>query len=77
MDETTRALLIARARTWARSGEGRRRREEAQLSIRDVGRAIGLSNVTIHRWETQQNLPSGDSAVRWVELLDQLEAVAR
>jgi DNA-binding transcriptional regulator YiaG len=75
MEPAARVLQIATARTLARNGKGRQIRIEANVSQADVGRAVGRSAVTVHRWETGANLPSGDSAVRWVELLERLAAV--
>ena len=69
-------LHIARARSQALNGQAREARIAAHVSQVDVGRALGVSGVTVHRWETGVSLPSGDVAVRWINLLDQLRTVA-
>lgn len=65
-------LALSRARSVARTGEARRIREAAQLSLAEVAAAIGVDTSTVHRWETGDRRPRGDAAVRFIELLDEL-----
>jgi len=68
----TQVLALSRARSLAATGEGRRIREAARLSLTEVAAAIGVERSTLHRWEIGDRRPRGDAAVRYVELLDDL-----
>lgn len=70
-----RAVKLARARRYAATGEGRAIRLQHRLSLPDVAAGTGCGTTTIWRWEHGRNLPQGDAAVRWVELLDSLAAL--
>lgn len=47
-------------------------REANAISLREVAAEIGVSQVTIYRWETARTRPSGDDALRYLLLLDEL-----
>ncbi len=66
-------VLLATARTYSATGQGRSIRIRARLSQRDIARAIGSTEPVICRWETGQRMPSGEAAVKWAELLNQIE----
>ncbi len=70
----TRALALADARSYARSGHGRDVRVSAGLSLADVAGAIGVSTATVHRWETGKYRPAGAAALAWGRLIDALAA---
>lgn len=72
--DQSRVLALARAKRYAQTGEGRRIRLEHDLSLGELAGGVGVGITTIHRWEKGQNVPHGDAAVRWVELLEALAA---
>lgn len=69
-------LLLARARRLASTGEARRLREQAALSLREVADAVGMPHTTLWRWENGQRTPHGAKASAWALLLDELKAQA-
>lgn len=70
-------LMLATARTLANSGDALRTRQEAGLSLREVGDAIGASPTTVWRWERGQRSPRGAAAVEWARLMGQLKRRGR
>jgi len=62
---------IARARRLA-AGSGRRIREAAGLSVRELASGIGVDASTLWRWETGRSRPRGDAAIRWQRTLQAL-----
>ncbi len=64
---------MAHARRLANSGAGRRIRLQAGLSLPEVARTVGVSHVTIGRWERGLRVPRHAAALRWVGLLAALE----
>lgn len=69
MNDHSNVIHLARARELARSGEGKRIRESARLTVGDIGRACGVDQSTIYRWEHGLRAPRGPAAVRYAELL--------
>ncbi len=69
-------MAITKVRAMAASGEARRSREHARLSLGEMAKGVGVSRQTIMRWENGEARPAGDPAVRWFEILTELEAVA-
>jgi transcriptional regulator with XRE-family HTH domain len=67
-------LDLARVRRLASSGEARRVRLAAGLSLYDLAGAVGVAAATVHRWERGESRPSGEAALRYGALLG---AVAR
>jgi transcriptional regulator with XRE-family HTH domain len=63
---------LARARQLGRSGQGRRAREAAGLSVRELAAAVGVEAGTLSRWETGRCRPRADAALRWLTTLDSL-----
>lgn len=61
--------LLVRARQLGATGEGRRLRERAGLSLQDVAEAVGVDAGTVSRWERGQGRPNRRGAVRWAEAL--------
>jgi transcriptional regulator with XRE-family HTH domain len=72
-EEITRLL---KARWFGTSGEGRRLRERAGLSLREEAEAIGVDPATLARWELGLCRPRTDAALRWEALLSQLQQAA-
>lgn len=69
----TQILRLARVRAAVSSGEARRLREAARLSIGEVASACGVDQSTIWRWERGTRSPRGsDKVLRYGELLDLL-----
>lgn len=66
-------IALLRARRYAADGTGRRLREAAHLSLRDLAAAAGLSYSTVSRWETGVSRPRGGGAIRYGRLLGDLE----
>lgn len=69
-------VRLARVRQLAASGEAARIRKRSCLSASAAAGAVGVSHVSMLRWEKGQRLPSGDAALRYLELLDALAQVA-
>lgn len=64
---------LAKVRAACASGEARRIRQAARLSLADVAGAIGVDLTAISRWERGERSPRGAAALRYGELLDRLE----
>lgn len=84
MDSTTingagpsRARAIAEGRAAVRDGTLRQVRKKAGLSQREIGDAVGVSQVAVYRWETERRAPRGEAAWRLNELLVELDKVVR
>ena len=54
-------------------GEGRVRREAAQLTQREVASVLGIDVAALHRWEMGATSPRGESALQWLDLLESVE----
>ena len=48
----------------------RSKRIQAGITQREIGDVLGVTGVTISRWETGKRLPRGDLARRYLALLD-------
>ena len=70
------ALDLARLRDMTTSGKARRIRLAARLSLHEMARAIGSSHAAVQRWETNERRPRGELALRYLALLDALQANA-
>lgn len=64
---------LAMVRHLARTGEARRRRTAARLSLSEVAQAVGVSAPTISRWERGQRMPRGAHAVAFLQLLESID----
>jgi DNA-binding transcriptional regulator YiaG len=49
-------------------------RDQAGVSLRAMGVALEVAPMTVLRWERGEARPSGDHAVRYRRLLDELES---
>jgi DNA-binding transcriptional regulator YiaG len=67
------AVKIAVARRLAKSGEGRRIRIHAGLSIGEVAEVCHVSHVSVGRWERGIRRPTGSAAIRYAELMTALD----
>ena len=73
LEKVDDVVTLARVRNHARSGRARRARLLAGLSLSEVAGPIGVSPVTIFRWETGERRPTGEAALRYADLLDALD----
>ncbi len=71
------ALRLSQLRHLTESGRARQIRLEARLSLPEVGRACGLSHVSISRWERALRRPRGAGALRYAAFLEALNAAVR
>lgn len=67
---------LALARRICTSGEARKRRLAAQLSLREVADACGVDPAAIQKWETGQRLPRRDAALRYLAVIEMISRVA-
>jgi DNA-binding transcriptional regulator YiaG len=65
-------MRLAAARRYCGTGEGRRIREEAQLSLTDLAEACGVDAATIAKWETGARRPRRQAALRYAAVLEEL-----
>jgi DNA-binding transcriptional regulator YiaG len=74
LDSATIDRLLAdlRASRLPPSGRRRRIRQEAGASLRDIARALGVSPMTVLRWEEGVQ-PKRAHAIAYRQLLDALE----
>jgi DNA-binding transcriptional regulator YiaG len=68
------AERLAKIRSMCRSGEARRRRLAAELSLSEVADSCGVQVATVHRWETGGRRPRREAGLRYLEVL---ESIAR
>ena len=68
-------VKLSEVRIIAASGEARRIRHASRLSSDQIARTVGVSGVTVVRWELGQRSPSGEAALRYFDLLDRLRKV--
>lgn len=71
---TSDVLRLAAARTAAATGEARRLRQDAHLSLADVAATCDVDQATVHRWECGKRRPSLPAALRYAILLEGLQA---
>jgi transcriptional regulator with XRE-family HTH domain len=69
------AVRLAVVRQALASGEARRRRQAAGLSLADVAGVIHVERATVGLWETGARVPRPAVALRYAELLHRLEQV--
>jgi DNA-binding transcriptional regulator YiaG len=67
---TASLLATAKVRRLAASGQARRIRERANVSLTQAAAEIRVAKSTLCRWELGERLPrGGDAAERWLALL--------
>lgn len=59
-----------------RTGAAKSIRESSNVSLREVGAGVGVSQVTVYRWESAKTKPSGPEAMRYLTVLDELSGVS-
>ncbi len=68
--------LLARARAAGRlpaPPQRRSIRRAARVTRAELAAALGVSPMSVYRWETGGARPRGDNAARYAELLEQLD----
>jgi transcriptional regulator with XRE-family HTH domain len=65
--------LLADARKAARSGRGRRLRQEAGFSQAEIGAFCGVTATAISLWENDKRTPRGEAARRYAHVIQALE----
>lgn len=74
MSDRDNAVALALLRRLVADGTAKRLREEAHLSLADVGRACGTDAATVWHWERGRR-PSAALAMRYADLLGELADV--
>ena len=69
---TTANDLPQHARHLAASGEGRRLREAAGVSLGELAAVVGTSGVVLARWESGDLEPEGHAAQDWARVVRRL-----
>jgi DNA-binding transcriptional regulator YiaG len=49
-------------------------RRAAHVTLREFGRALGVSPMTVSRWETGESMPRLDQAARYARLLSEVSS---
>jgi DNA-binding transcriptional regulator YiaG len=71
--DTREVEALALVRSMIRSGEARKIREDAGLSLSEAAQPVKVDPVTIWRWEAGQRTPRGDDALRYLRVLQVLK----
>ncbi len=72
MDDRRIELMVAAYRH-AMTGSGRQIRHGCGLTLDVIAGSVGVTESTLSRWETGQRRPTGESAIRWADLLESLQ----
>jgi transcriptional regulator with XRE-family HTH domain len=62
-------LNIVFARTWLKSGDARKAREEAGISLRTMAKLAGAAPISLSRWERGLASPRDAAALTYVPIL--------
>ncbi len=68
-------VSLTKVRRLASTGEAKALRLGAELSLREVAAAVGISHSNLWRWEAGQRSPRGQAALAWGLLLAQLGSI--
>jgi DNA-binding transcriptional regulator YiaG len=66
-------LALAEIRALCASGDARSIRDRADLSLREMAAHLGVSIATLSCWERAAQRPTGDRALRYRQLLLELD----
>lgn len=72
LDDLEILVRVTSARRLAKDGFARRARIDARASLSEIGRVVGVSKATIHKWETGQRAPTGANGVRYLMIISAL-----
>jgi DNA-binding transcriptional regulator YiaG len=75
--EPSELVELSGVRALARTGAARSIRLAAGLSLSEVAKSVGVTPVTVYRWEVGDRSPRGGPALRYKELLDSLASGGR
>lgn len=75
MSDNVQQLVVVRH--LARTGEARRRRVAARLSLAEVADELDVSAATVSRWERGERLPKGSRAIAYGALLAAIDDTPR
>jgi transcriptional regulator with XRE-family HTH domain len=67
---------VVQARSLASSGEARRIRVAARVSLTELADEVGVTAGAVSFWELSKRRPSGRLAVRYLKALNKLQARA-
>ena len=67
--DSTQTLQLVQVRRLMKSGEAKRIREDAGLSLGEAVGAAGISVAGLWRWEAHERIPTGDPALRYAGFL--------
>lgn len=76
-DETVRVEELAqrvRAAQLPEPAERVRIRRAAHVTLREFARALGVSPMTVSRWEAGESMPRLDQAARYARLLNEVSS---
>lgn len=73
--QTVSVLDLAEVRWLCESGTARKVREEAALTLGDVGRHLSISPNTVSAWERKIARPTGAAAIEYLALLRSLGVI--
>lgn len=74
---TTNCVSIAAARRWLpQPAERRAIRQAAGLSLRQVGRDLGVTPQCVALWETGHREPRGGNLLAYIDVLVELDELA-
>jgi len=73
--DTLDVVQLARVRRLTKSGAAKAIRIGAGLSLPELAAAVGVSPVTVWRWEGGVRVPHGARALAYGRLLDRLSGV--
>jgi len=65
-------LLLAEVREAARTGEARRVRQRARISLSEVAAVCDVDQSTVARWETDQRSPRGAAGLKYARFISKL-----
>ena len=66
---------LAALRASCRSGEAKRIRQAAQVSLAEIAQEVGTTPATVGRWETGVRLPRPEAALRYAAVLGRLRQI--
>lgn len=61
---------ISEVRALVANGEAREQRENRRLTLQEIADAIGVTPLTVYRWEQGITTPRGPAALRLAEVLE-------
>ncbi|MFE9880485.1 helix-turn-helix domain-containing protein [Streptomyces sp. NPDC005784] len=61
---------ISEVRALVANGKAREQRESRRLKLQEIADAVGVTPVTVYRWERGITTPRGAAALRLAEVLE-------